>query len=91
MQGASPLVSSVLLVVAVMVSTYIVMGVLSPNLQRYREIAAMDSAKNVLLSADRAIRELLHEAPKGKRIVTLQAPRRKIPHISGGRSNSIHN
>lgn len=66
------------MVVAVMVSTYIVMGVLSPNLQRYREIAAMDSAKNVLLSADRAIRELLHEAPKGKRIVTLQAPEGKF-------------
>jgi len=39
MHGTSPLISSVLIVVAVMVSTFIVMGVLTPTLERYKEVA----------------------------------------------------
>ncbi len=72
MHGTSPLISSVLIVVAVMVSTFIVMGVLTPTLERYKEVAILNSGKNALTALDKAIREVALESTGAKRVLTIQ-------------------
>lgn len=70
--GITPFVSSVLLVGIILVSTLIVMNSLNPMIAKGKETADLSNAKQSLSSVDRALQELLYEAPGAKRTVMMK-------------------
>jgi len=73
MKALSVLVSSVVLILVIMVSTFLVVSTIAPLINRGKELSALNEGKQVLSSIDSAIQELIYEAPGAKRVLNLKA------------------
>ena len=71
MKGLQPLVSSVVLIAAVLIGTFITLNVLIPSMEKIKENSAFIQAKQRLSSLDGTIKEVLIESPGAKRMVKL--------------------
>jgi len=71
-KGISPLISSVMIIGVVIISTMLVLSQLLPILDKGKDSAIISEARQAMTSIDKAVQELLYEAPGASRVLDLK-------------------
>ena len=78
MLSVSPLTSTVLLIVFILTSTFLVLNVLFPAIETYRTHASINRGKELLTHLNNAIKSLALESGGAKRILNLEVKEGRI-------------
>ncbi len=77
-KGISPLLAGVMYVAIVVVSIVIIINVVTPYIQKMKDEAAFEQAKNIMTALDKAIREVAYEGKGSTRVLPLQIKKGKL-------------
>lgn len=87
MKAFSPMVSTVVILALIITSTFVAINSINTMMKKGKETSAFETGKSALLAIDKAIKELLYEAPGARRTVTISISEGKF--IVSGEEDKI--
>ncbi len=78
MRGVSTILSTVVVVSIIVASSIATVGVVKPMIEKGKETAALQKAKNILLEMDQIIKNLIYQSVGSRKILSVSIPKGEI-------------